>query len=704
MGDKLDFMSELAKDVEAKKHGQTSSFGSINDFVPKEHHPKETEFDKTQDYEQPSEPVSSAPVSEEKAPASAVEEGKEEAPEEEKKEEKPKSFEEIYEDSGNNNKDASPASFQEEVRVKVEKPKMKLSPVGIGVVAALIALIGFLVWFFFIRANIVLPDFTGKTLSDVSAWAKQNKIANTSIAPSYEFSMEYDNDVVMSQTPAGGTRVKTDTPINLVVSKGADPDEEVAFPSDLKSMTYDELTAWKNENKLTKTKITTEYNTAVPSGEVISYELKNTSENDFRRNSTLTIKTSKGPAPAGQVTVENYVNKTWNEAVNWANSKKVHAVKQEVNSDTVETNYIISQSPASGQAMNEGETITFVVSKGKGVKIPNLVGYTKEQLEAWKSAKVNSSITVVTKSVYNEAPAGSVIAQSVSPGTVLDSGDVLLLTISLYMPILETNSRAWIGKDYLELRAWCDDVNSKGVDIQAGEWGEDFQPIYSDEYPTPGQVIKYACYYGTSDIADGCGRPLTANSRINYQRSLGPKTVKNASSITTETLASLQTVINYCDTNRMTCIIDETSLPSGVNIRVTYNGISRTNKDSFQDSLLQGTYIHVEYDRKVGTDPTPDPVKNSVLVRDNIQSLNDILTFCNTNSIKYTIKDSLSEGDPNVRVTITFSDGHTETYDSDGSDFQVLLSSKDKMQIQYKKLPAPTPSASSESSGDQENG
>ena len=716
MADKLDFMSELAKDVEAKKHGQESTFGSINDFVPKDHHREETDFDKTQDYEAKQEPKPAAkprpaqqpspapsaaepaePASEPAAePAGEATGGQDSAQPE--GEGKPQSFEDLYESSSPQKNDAQgPASFQEEVRVKVDKPKKRLSPVGIGIVAALVALVAFLIWFFLIRAKITLPDFAGKNLSDVSSWAKQNKIQSTSIATSYVFSMEYDNDVVISQTPAAGTKVKPDTPINLTVSKGPDPDEAISFPTDIKSMTYEELTEWKNENKLSKTKITTEYNTAFPAGSVISYEVKNGSETDFRRNTTLNIKTSKGPAPAGQVTVENFVNKNYNEAMAWANNKKVNINKQEVNSDKVDSGYVISQTPAAGQAMQEGETITFVVSKGKGVKVPDLVGYTKEQLEAWKSSK-NNTLTVVTKSIYNEAPEGTVIAQAVPPGTVLDSGDVLLLTISLYMPILETNSRAWIGKDYLELRAWCDAVNDKGVDIQAGEWGPDFQPIYSDEFPTPGQVIKYACYYGTSDIADGCGRPLTANSRINYQRSLGPKTVKNAVTLTQADLASVQSMINFCDNNKMSCVVEPKSLGTGEYVRVVFDGKQRSNTDTFQDVVLQGTYFMVYYDENTNPSPTPSPAKDVVLTSDHLLNLTSISNFCNSSGMTCKFKPQTDPSAANITVYIDHDQTGTE-YDSD-DQFQVILKSNQKLFVYYKDELPPDPDEEEGGEGD----
>ena len=626
MADKLDFMTELAKDIDARKHGETSSFGTINDFVPRQREVRETDYDRDQDYEN-TRPVSVPPSYTQSVPTAGVEENYYEEPVQEAPQPQPVFTQPVTQEDMYGSGQNGPTSFHEEERVKVEKEPFRPSPAMIGGAVFAVLLIGFLIWFLFLRAKITIPDFTGKTLTEAANWAKQNKIDSSSLARNYEYSLEYDSDVIISQTPEGGSHIKPSTPITFTVSQGANPDEQVDFP-DIKSMTYSELNDWKNQNKLSKTKISTEYNTTVPKDEVISYELKNVSESEFTRGSTLTIKVSKGPAPAGQVTVENFVGKSYADAATWANTKKVTIVRQEINSDTVDSGYIISQLPASGAAMNEGETFTVTVSKGKGVKIPNLVGYSKEQLEAWSSAK-NNNVTIVKKSIYNEAPLGSVIAQGVAPGTVLDAGDVLQLTISLYMPIFETNSRAWLGKDYLELRAWCDDVNYNGADIQAGSWGDWQYPTCSDEYPTPGQVVRYACYYGTSDLADGCGRPLNNNSRINYQISSGACTVKPT----------------------------DTPSDSGGSSDVT---------------------------PVTPSSPTPVPsTKNYVLKLADIANIGKITTFCNQEGLSCSFSQATEEDIKGTETVIVDVDGTVHRND-ETTDFSLVVGTNSNVVVRYK--------------------
>lgn len=585
---KKDFLSALSEEVTAKKQGKVTKIRTIDDYKPIQPVSEEEDFEIPDIKE--AKPAPQQPV---QRPAEPDYEEEEESDQ--------------------------PASFTQETFHRIEKPKRTLPKAAI-IPLVLIGLLaaGLIYWFGF-APKIVMPEFAGKKLSEVSSWARQNKIENTSIATVEEYSLEYADDVVISQTVNAGKKIKPDTPITFTVSKGPDPDEKISFP-DIRNMTLAELQDWKEENQLLKTKITTQYSTTVPDGGVISFDLKNVSESDFTRGSTLNIVCSKGEAPASQVTVEDFRNKTAAEAEQWASNKKVTILKQEQFSDKVPQGSIISQTPSSGSSMKQGDTFTIVVSKGKGIIIPRLVGYTAEQLQAWQSDSKNSVIVVPT-SVYNEAPNGSVIAQSIQPGMTVESGTVLELKISLYLPIFETNSRQWLGVDYLELKKWVDDVNFKGANIQAGEYGEYATRVCSDDYPTPGSVINYSCEYGTQDsngstaYSSGCERPLNLYSRIGYQVSTGPCTVPTPPPVPTPSdvvitgndLASLSAIESFCSAYGMSCTYTKDDTID--NVKVTVNGNTYQTGDIFQEILKSGAKIHVWYNTAPGKTPetTPEP-------------------------------------------------------------------------------------------------
>lgn len=593
MAEKKDFMSELADEVAARKRGERDRIDGIDDFVSHRHEntPKTGAFDEEE------------PVIEEVKKKEPVKETKKEAPIPEPRPVKEITPEEAYDDD-----DGTPDSFAEEKLVPVSAPKKKMKPGAIIALAAIAAAALFAIWFFAFAPKIVMPDFVGKKLSDVSTWAKQNKMESSAIATSEPvFSMDYDEGVVMEQSVEAGKKVKTDTPITFTVSAGPDPEEAISFP-DIKNMSKDEIDAWIKENKLSKAKITTQYSSTVEEGKVISYDLKNTAEEDFRRGTALTVLISKGAAPAGQVTVENFTNKTYAEAMSWAAQKKLVSVKTEETSATIEKGYVISQSITAGQTVDEGTTITFVVSKGKGVLVPNLVGYTKEELEAWQGDPDNT-LTIVTKSVYAELPLGSVVTQSIVPNTMVDEGSVLELTTSLYLPILETNTQKWIGQNYLQLKAKVDEFNANGADIQAGEYGDFANREYSDTVPVDG-IIEIACTFGTApDVGNGCERPLNLNSRIAYRVSLGPKPSSTPAPapeyepvrLTAADMADIAHMQNFCNANsgKITCsfapaaITDPATQKADTIQSITSNGVAFDLKQ--EQTLYKGASLSVNY-------------------------------------------------------------------------------------------------------------
>lgn len=517
MAEKRDFMSELANEVEEKKKGKLDHIQGIEDYKPKERKVSSSAADGDFDipsmgtksakksapvYETKKEPVFTTPV------------------EEEEVEDNNTDFDEEDAYGGLN---GMPASYGEEQVVRVNTPKKQVPVIAWILLAVAVVGISFAIYWFKFAPHITLPDFRGKNISEVSTWAKQNKIESSAIATSEPvYSMEYEKGVVVEQSVSGGKKVKKDTPITFTVSNGPDPDEKIAFLTDIKSMTSGEIQSWISENKLLKAKVVTQYSDTVESGNVISYEVKNGSEEEFTRGTTLNVICSKGPAPAGQVTVDNFVGKMYADVESWANTKKIKLNKTEAFSDQVDKDKVISMDKKQGETLKEGDTLSVVVSKGKGVKIPNLVGYTKEQLEAW-SADSDNSVLVVKKEIYNAAPAGSVIEQSLKAGSVVESGEVLELTISLYLPILQTNSREWLGKDYLQLKAIVDEWNSKGARIQAGQYGTVKEECRDNTMP--GEIIDYSCSGGTSDVGNGCERPLNLDARISYTISTGGCTV-----------------------------------------------------------------------------------------------------------------------------------------------------------------------------------
>lgn len=468
-------------------------------------------------------------------------------------------------------------SFQEEKVVKVEKPKRTINPMAIvaGVVAVAVIAIG--TWFLFFRPNIEVLDFVGKTQNDIGAWAKQQGVETSGIVFKEEFNFEHDKGLIVSQDVAAGTNVGKDAKITFVLSKGADPDEKIALP-DIESMTNSELKDWISTNKLTKTKITTEFSETIEKDVVISYELKNVDANDFTRSTTLNIKVSKGPQPAGTVTLEEFKDKDKAYVESWAKSKKVELIIEEVYHDTTAKGLVITQSIDSGKTMKEGEKLTVTVSKGKAIIIPDFTKMTKEDLEAWKANKDNG-VTILTKERYNADWTKYVVDQSIKAGSSVDSGETLTLTISIGKPRLGEN---FVGKSLQGLVDWCNLQRSKGADMYAGEWGT--TQLYSNTYRA-GTIINMKCEDSKGNGVS-CEGDLPLDSRFVVTVSKGLVVGLKDADVT-----SVESIVDFLAKNQFNFTTDA-NLAAGIQVGGTHIAVGATGVTTEvheDDAIVVGT-------------------------------------------------------------------------------------------------------------------
>lgn len=102
-------------------------------------------------------------------------------------------------------------------------------------------------------------------------------------------------------------------------------------------------------------------------------------------------------------------------------------------SETVLKGYVISQTPAAGEVVPFGSTVTLLVSEGADtniVVVPTLLGRTREDAEAALNA-VELSLGSVNEGFSDEYPAGQVYYQSYSAGGNVRSGTVVDIKISV---------------------------------------------------------------------------------------------------------------------------------------------------------------------------------------------------------------------------------------------------------------------------------
>ena len=401
-----------------------------------------------------------------------------------------------------------PDSYKEEVRVKVEKPKKQIDPKVFIIAGVVVVVLGVLSYFLFFAPKIEMPNFVGQTKNDVAAWVKQQGITTSGIVFKDEYNFDNDEDVILDQSIEAGKKVKNDAKITFTISKGADPDEKVSVP-DIKNMTKSEIESWIKENKLTKAKITTTYNETVEKDKVISYEVKGVDEADFTRSSTMNISVSKGPQPAGTVTVTDFKDKYYTEVESWAKTNKVNLEKVEVYNDKVESGKVVSQSVAANKTMKQNETLTITVSKGKGVKVPDIYSMTEEEISKWGTNNLLTSLNISSK--YSES-GDKVLSSNVKVGQTIATKDEvnIVLNKGKYFYASEGNpsleSVLTIGGSLNKLEDWCNNTRKLGIDAYCGNWSGS-SDVYSDTY-AKGTIVSYEISsYST-------GQTYTINDRL----------------------------------------------------------------------------------------------------------------------------------------------------------------------------------------------
>ncbi len=242
-----------------------------------------------------------------------------------------------------------------------------------------------------------------------------------------EYSDTVERGIVLSQDPASGTPVGRGTRINLVVSQGQEPAEEVQVP-DLKNMTPEEAQAALEAVELKGQVGDSVASDEVDVGRVAEQEPK--AGASAKTGDTVTYHLSKGP---DAVDVPNVAGYTRADAIRELESAGFTVNVDEVYSSTTSKGYVIDYSPTDAQP--KGTAITIQVSLGQeGVSIPNTIGSTEaEATQTLENAGFNVNVAyqyngnqprgvVAGYDPAGTAPSGSTVTIIVSLGTQDDGG------------------------------------------------------------------------------------------------------------------------------------------------------------------------------------------------------------------------------------------------------------------------------------------
>ena len=244
--------------------------------------------------------------------------------------------------------------------------------------------------------DVEIPNLVGKTVDEAKDILKQNKL--NYVEESQEYNADVPEGQIISQTPpyVQGRRIKENTDIKVVVSKGT---ETTTVPK-LKGLTKEEAQDAADEAKI-KLEFQEETSKTVEAGVIIKQE--KAEGETVNAGDTIKVYISIGTG-IKQVKVVSVVGQDEETAKQTLQDLGLVIEKVNYSKDKSQSNgVVLEQSVSAGTTVDEGSKITLTVNKYDedkdctvNVNVSSITGYTKKTDEDGKEIEPEQ----VTVSVY----------------------------------------------------------------------------------------------------------------------------------------------------------------------------------------------------------------------------------------------------------------------------------------------------------------
>ncbi|HDP69985.1 MAG TPA: Stk1 family PASTA domain-containing Ser/Thr kinase [Actinobacteria bacterium] len=267
--------------------------------------------------------------------------------------------------------------------------------------------------------TVVVPNLQGKTLSEATEILKERELK---IESEDSFNATVEKGKVISQDPEAGIKVKKDSVVKVVVSKG----EELVGVPDVVGMSRDDAIAELVRIGLEIGEITEEENNDVPAGAII----RQSPEADERvtKETVVDLVVSKGES---LVQVPNVVGKSTDDATARLEQLNLVVKRNDAFSDTVPEGKVISQDPEDGTEVKTGSTVTITVSKGKElVAVPDVINMTEANAIS-KLESLGLDVDIEYSEPIPEGEVSYVLDQNPMTNTKVEKGSLVRILVGL---------------------------------------------------------------------------------------------------------------------------------------------------------------------------------------------------------------------------------------------------------------------------------
>lgn len=242
------------------------------------------------------------------------------------------------------------------------KKMKRLSLIMGGLVLLFVLLVGWMGWSYITVKQTKVPDVIGMTKPVAEDFLEQ---AELKLSPdvAYEYSNDVEKDRIVSQDPKADDIVKAGREIKIVISRGPD----VAI---LPNVSTGQMSKLDAANVITNAGFTgnitydSKPSSIVPKDYVSGQDPA--ADSTWPKNGRIKLTISEGPELIA-INMPNVLGRTSSEANKILSEDNKLVVRVEIeDSTTFPPDVVISTTPNPGEAVNQGDTVTVIVSRGPG--------------------------------------------------------------------------------------------------------------------------------------------------------------------------------------------------------------------------------------------------------------------------------------------------------------------------------------------------
>ncbi|KRN75042.1 hypothetical protein IV73_GL000800 [Weissella kandleri] len=304
---------------------------------------------------------------------------------------------------------------QKKPKKKISKKRRRMMFFG-GLLALILGI--FLIVGLVSSDKVTMTDFRGYTEKSAKNSLKEDGLK---VGEVYHVSnKQISKGKVIKTDPREGTKVDKGSSVNLYVSTGA---KKVRF-GDYTGEKYSKVEHQLEEKGFTVKEVQ-QNSTDVPEGYIIEQDVDaETLVNPG--DTTVTFTVSRGQQT---ITVPSFQNMSQSQVQAWADKNGLTVSFNQVGSDTVAADMVISQSVKAGTKVTFATVITVTISTGSNdVTVPDFGGKTLSDVQSW--AKKNGINVQPKTDVTSSAEKGKITSQSVSAGDKMQKGNTITVTVS----------------------------------------------------------------------------------------------------------------------------------------------------------------------------------------------------------------------------------------------------------------------------------